>query len=490
MKRWTWLAVGVLGMGSAACGDDGGRGRLADAPLPTDGQSPEQPAPPAVTVTVTLLGAPAAGQTVYFQSADSMLVREAKTASDGTASAQLDLGGFVTVIEPDPPQAGSGALRTRLATFAGVKPGDALHLDVAAPGTAGAQVKFDVSVPNEQLGNDYSLFSSCGQAFLGRGNSPLRGPGGARANAVVAVPVTQSVTLSGCSGTADLLVTSSDASGNLTGWQYKAGVAVADGVPVSFTDAYQAPVDTTFHYTQVSATSTGLTAQRELRTARGSLYVSPRVQAASSGAEASVTIAMPAPAGAQAVTTSIDQPTSGHGRQTIVEWGPAGASYDLAYGDVALSSFTTLPAVDAAGHAITWTEQAGRAADFVLATYSGSRTDQTGVHAWTWRIVAPYAAGQARLVYPVLPTTLYDVNPRADDQLTVDRLTTADVPAAYDAVRALALNLDVPASRIGAAGKTIYEDVFSPPVASVAPVGRPGLFHRLLACRGCAPPPR
>jgi hypothetical protein len=467
MKRSMWFVI-VIASGTAmgACGDDGGVGHLPDARPPPDTGGGELP-PPRVTVSVTLGSMPVMGQIVYFQNHDSTLVSEAQTNSGGNAAGVVDEGGFVTVIEPTPLFA-EVEVTTRLATFTGVKPLDELHLDITPLGSLGAPVTFNVSVPNEQVGNTYTLYSTCGTADLGRGNSP------AVAGAVVAAPLTASVTLLGCSGTADLLVLSTDVDGQLTGWQYQPDVTLAAGADVGFTGAYLPPVDTTFTYTNLAASSTGLTVERELRTARGSLYRSGQVTASPSGTMATVTIPMPAPAGAQAVTTTADQPATGNGRQTIVEWGAADASYLVDYAGVALHDYATRPAFEPADHAIQWTEAAGGAPDFVLGTYRANRDDNVP-HDWIWRIVAPYTPGQPgshEVRYPRLPTGFYDFNPKAGDSSSLDRLVTMKVPGGYDAARGLALDGNIPTSITGATGRIVYEEVFSPPVG-VPTVGPP-----------------
>src|ERR1700733_7288069 len=94
-----------------ACGHDtGGKDSVTGAP---------------VTVAVTALGLPAPGLQVYFQDADSTLVANVQTGSDGTARAATPAGGFVTVVQP-----GSSAT---LYTYAGVEPDDVLLLDTAFP---------------------------------------------------------------------------------------------------------------------------------------------------------------------------------------------------------------------------------------------------------------------------------------------------------------------------------------------------------------------
>src|SRR5579883_1406925 len=115
---------------------DGG----ADAPVVRDSRAIDTPldapSPGAVTIAVTLQGQPASGATVYFQNADSSLVAEMQTGSDGWATQDMLPGGFVTLIEPQPVVTGA-ALGTAgvpagqvIDTFAGVKPGDVLVVAV------------------------------------------------------------------------------------------------------------------------------------------------------------------------------------------------------------------------------------------------------------------------------------------------------------------------------------------------------------------------
>jgi hypothetical protein len=470
MKQWAMvLTTAIMGTGLAACGDDEGKGHLADAPLgvqdaePADATQAIQP----VTVTVTSNGSPASGLTVYFQNADSSLVSDTKTGDDGKASAVMAAGGFVTVIESVMTQSGSGSGNgpTQLATFAGVKPGDNLHDDLGGMATEIASITFDVSVPNEQVGNEYLLYSTCGgRISLGQGTGPVASARGLHSRVAVAEPVTNTVTLSGCNGTADLLVLSQDGDHVTTGWQYKSDVAVADGMAISLTADYQPPVDTTFDYTKVPDTISGLMVSRELHTAHGSLYLGDSVFTDLNGTEATATIAMPAPPGVSMLTTSTDQPTSGNGQQTFLAWGPATASYALPYGDVALEGYATRPRLDAASHAITWTANPGVAADLVLGGYNSSRSDDQEVfHSWNWRIVAPYSAAQAALSFPVLPTTVFDFNPKDTDSPSVQRLTTAKVPGGYDAVRSVVFDTDIGVTITGASGQTIYEDMYQRP---------------------------
>jgi hypothetical protein len=459
MKRSAWFAIGVA-VAIGACGDDKGAGELIDAPLPPDGSVSELP-PPRVAVSVTLGGMPAMGQIVYFQRRDSTLASESQTNSGGNAAGVVDDGGFVTVIEPAP-LAALPSVTTRLATFSGVKPLDELHVDVTPLPSPGTPITFTVTVPDEQVGHTYTLASSCGTQGLGRGN-------------VGATTLSAPVTLTGCNGMADLLVLATDAGGQLTGWQYRPDAAVGDGMAVAFTGAYLPPVGTTFTYTNLPASS-GLSVERELRSARGSLYRTGPVAAPLAGTMATVTTALPAPAGVQAVTTTIDQPTTGNARQTIVEVGAAGASYLIDYPGVALRGYATQPALDPASHAITWTEGAGHAPDFVLATYRTDRNDAVP-HTWFWRIAAPYVAGQtgtAKVLYPALPATLYDFGAKPGDVTAIERLVAVTVPGGYDAARGLALDSDLPVPVDGMTGRIVYQELVVPPAPAraIAPIGR------------------
>jgi len=451
MPRWGLLSIvlacaGVAGGGG--CNEDGKLGHLPDA-RPVDGPLVEDPPPP-VIVTVTRDGSPAMGRTVYFQSADSSLVAEIMTGTDGRASALMGNGGFVTVIEPEPGVA-------VISTFAGVRSGDQLHLDLAPPAST-PPITFTLSVPNEAVDNTYTLYSSCGQADLGIGH---RLSGGV----AVAVPVEQPVTLSGCNGTADMLVVSTDAGGQIVGWLYRTGIAVAQGVPRALAGEYEPATEMSFTYTSVPARVGSLDVRRELRSARGKLFTSKSfpatVDKATSTAVTKITV--PTPPNVQGITTAVDQSTTGHGQQTFVEWGAAASGpYSLDYGLVALRGYDAYASFDPANRAILWTEtDGGIEPSFVLGQYHAQRDDATEVNHWVWRIVAPYVAHQPKLSVPRLPTTIYDFNARVDDQALVDRLTAMRVQGGYEAARPHAF-ADLPVELLGATGRIVLENLFTP----------------------------
>jgi hypothetical protein len=445
-----------------------------------------------VTITVTDLGDPLMGVTVYFQEADSTLVRAAQTDASGKASAVLHAGGFVTAVQvtqlPQQPVRAGAAFEappgpdSQLHTFAGVKPGDDLHLDLDPVTPETTDITFDLTVPDEQLGRTYTLYSSCGTQDLqppaGRGLERRRAAGIGSG----AATLTATVTLTGCGATADMLVVSSGSEVNAVSWLYQPAVAVADGVPVDLTDvAYQDATDVAFTYNHVAPTIDSLDVRRELRSAHGALGFAMVEQTATPDRDtaiASVTQPFPGAAGLLAVTTTTDVPNTGNGQQTVFEWGGTG-DYTLDYSAVALHGYASLPGAEVGSHEIAWTEAGGGVApDFMIGSYQLDRIDDNGDNTWTWQIVAPYTAGQAKLTYPVLPTTLYDYNPAATERPRVQQLTTVKAPGGYDAFRAHAFSLDPSSAVTGATGRIVSEDMFQLEFRAKTTVPRRSLFVR------------
>src|SRR5688500_10926160 len=170
MMRWV-LALVAMGMSAGACGDDDNSGQLADAPPSSDARLVDAPpgdaaadaapdaGPLGVTVTVTLGGVPSPGQTVYFQSRDSVTTQTVLTGTDGNAVAIVEAGGYVTVVKPEPPEPQEVPTaigpNAHLSTFAGVQPGDHLFVDVPLNDVSGPEpVSFTVNTPNEEQGFD------------------------------------------------------------------------------------------------------------------------------------------------------------------------------------------------------------------------------------------------------------------------------------------------------------------------------------------------
>lgn len=488
------MLTSVLGVVAAACGDDGNNGQLPDGPAqtvdarvvdtaPEIDAAPDAP-PPAATVRVTLGGVPARDQTVYFQSHDSATTVTVLTDADGVATSAVQAGDFVTVVDPLAPETRAIGLRAHLSTFAAVQPGDHLFVDVPVIAAQGASVQFTINVPNEQLGYDYVLYSTCGAAPIGRGNSPARAKrpaGGRKGAAVVVAPVTASVKLFGCGGTADLLVVGADGEGGVHSWQYQPGVGLTEGGTVDFA-SYESVVDQAYSYTAPPGTQR-VELTRELRTARGSLYSSLKASVSFDGTAGSTTVAMPTPPGVVAITTSTVEPAQGFSRANYIEWG-GNTAYALDIPTTALHAYSDVPVVDVAAHAVTWTQVVdGQTPQLTIASIQVARTDDNGPHTWTWDLVAPWSEGS--VAYPVLPTTLFDFNPAVSDQPLVLRLTTARVPGGYDAARPRVFAGDLAGGVAGESGQVVFEDVF----VNVATLGK-RTAPRGLRRGGFTPPAR
>jgi hypothetical protein len=401
----------------------------ADA-LPTTGDA----APGAVVVTVTLRGAPAPGVAVYFQNADSSLVLGATTDNHGAASAVLAAGGYVTVIEPDD---GSGS--TRLATFAAIRPGDMLHVDLAPTGPTDSTT-FTATVPTMTGASGYQLYTSCGQLFVD--------PTGAVTGPLV-----------GCGGTADILVMALDPTGAILGSLYAPGVPV--GQPANLTGNYSALVATRFAYTGVPASSDAVRTVQTIATARGSLF-----QASASGAvtngQLTNSLDMPAAAGAVAVTVGDVQAASTDlGEQRVFDWGAPAPTYALDLATAMLPPFVAAPTYDAAGRIVSWVEgTGGTTANVVRARVHAFRDAIPEGKSWTWAIVAPRSAGTS-VTFPKFPPGGYDYTPQAGDSIYVDDLLIASVPLGYDGVRAHGFD-NVQAYVTGPTGRLVVETLYSP----------------------------
>ncbi len=459
------LLLSVVGMAAGACGDDDNSGQLADAPPLIDARvidgAPEPDAPPAaVIVTVTLGGAPQADQTVYFQSADSLTTNTQLTDVNGNATAILEAGGYVTVVKPEAPIRGEAAAigpRANLATFAAVQPGDHLYVDVPFDDGSAGEVGFTVQVPNEELGYGYRLHTTCGSAFIGTGQSPVRGNKRTRTRgAIAAEPLAATVALTGCGGMADMLVVGTDNDGQVRSWQYRANVAVVQDAVVEFT-SYESPTNQAYAYTVFPGTYR-VDVARDLRTARGFLYTGNTSVFFEGNTSGSTTIDMPTPAGVLAITTSTAAGASGYSRGRVIDWG-ANTSVELDFTAVGLHAYGASPTFDATTREVTWTETLdGEAPQLTIARVSAFRSEGEVGTLWSWELVTPWT--ERKVAYPVLPTTLFDFNFKTTDEPFVQRLTTAQAPGGYDAVRSRVFAGDLEGAVVSGTGRIVIEDQF------------------------------
>jgi len=354
-------------------------------------------APPgSATLTVTDRGLPAAGIAVYFQRADSSIVAAMTTDAHGTAGAVVPDGSFVTAVAP-----GANAI-PRLSTFAAVRAGDALHLELA-PGDPAGGAAVDVVVPTTGAPG-YDVHTPCGGGQLGAsGTGQL---------------------LLTCGSTADFLVVELDVDGNPAGSLFATAVPLA--VPVVIAGTYT-PFDmTSFVYSDVPPAITFVRTYRAIATPRGRVFDS--TTSVTVNGEASSTLAMPQAPGAIAITVSDGQPSSGMlDEQFVYDWGAPDPSYALDFGAAMLPDLDTAPVYTPGTRAVTWTERGGASAsDLVRVRIDVARNS----NAWAWSLVAPRVGTAA--TYP----QLLDYNPTEADGLTVEELATARVPGGYDAFRA------------------------------------------------------
>lgn len=426
----------------AACGDDGMVRHLGDAPPAPDSSVDASTRGP-VSLKLTLDGLPHAGVTVYFQDAASTLIAAIPTGADGIAAVEMEPGGFVTVVQPFPVERSGDDIRT----FAGVKPGDQLQIDERSMGPA--QITVSLTVPFDSLANTYDVYTSCS------GKHTLVGSGGSGT-----IP-TGDIFLSGCNGFADVLVQTTDFNGQPLGWFYHPDLAVSDQQAITLTDTYQTTsADVTMMFTSVPAGYTGLAFRNVLASPRGPVLDGIFATDVTAGAGA-LTFSRPPVTNAISVTAIHPTPTNSIGSHTIVEWGPRTVlAFDLA--SSLLPLYTAAPAFSVPTHALSWTAGAGVAPDFVIAEVYAFRKGSPPDASWRWRIAAPYAT---TVTLPVLPAAVAQYNFVADDNPTVEELTSAKVPGGYDAVRGRLHSLRDPGELAtlmgGATGRILYETLES-----------------------------
>jgi hypothetical protein len=396
-----------------ACGDDGVR-HTPDA-TPHDGpatpDSAVDAAPTPVSITTTVGGQAAGGIHVYFQNADSSVVLATVTDASGNASAVMQPGGYVTAISPYTPPSVANS-NEQLSTFVGVKPGD--HLVLALPGTNNVTM-VDVTAPVDQNASAslYDVYTPCGSTELsnpGSGASP-----------------TGTLYLSDCGATTDFLVVALDSSGNALDFVFTQNVAIAAQQTVDLTaGTYTAATTRTASYN--NAPNASLSYSDTLLDVASPMYSRGGFIGA-----AAVGTSYPMPAFTGANDLMVTQFTGTQDYEYFVDWGPYTATFSTDLGPRLLPDFQSSPTFDPATHTLSFTEAAtGATPDFAYGSVSAFRTDTAGTHSWTWRIAAPHATS---LVYPHLPTDVYDYNITASDQPGNYDAMIGKVPGGYDAVR-------------------------------------------------------
>ena len=462
MMRACLLAVAVMACGSGGAHDGGVDGPGSNSDL--------------VTVAVTLDGAPAPSVQVFFQNVDSTLADAGSAVTDATgrATAKLAAGGFVTVIEPADPDSAQGST---VDTFAAVKPGDVLHVDVGSPSGSATQSVVDLTIPTDPAANvtDYQLYASCSGGEIDI--TPTGGSGSAavvrrHVSAAAADNAPVSVTLTGCTGgLADILIISADDAGAFVDFFYQAGVNVGtaggSGTSVTLTGTYAAVPTIADAVVDAEANTSGIDGQIAIATPRGSIIANAiDVGSGSDGTlgSAQLPIQMPSIPGGTATTTFDILPGSGAlDEQAIAEWSASPATaLTLDYEMTQQKAIATAPTFAAATHSFAWTlGSVGKLPDGVGVELSAQRagTGSAGPADWAWRIAAP-GSEDGDVALPVLPAGASQFNVLATDQVVVAQVGGFTVPGGYDALRGSMFSNSTTSSLMTGASGTIQLQLY------------------------------
>jgi hypothetical protein len=369
-----------------------------------------------VTLTTTANGGPSSGVRVYFQDADGAVVLATTTDASGTASAVMAAGGYVTAINPYGANTETG---DELDTFAGVKPGDHLVLDGGINFSQGITVT--VIADADPAATSLYAYSACGSGLLQQAAVALAAP---RAT----------FTLYNCGTSTDFLILSTDQNGTPLNYFAAPNVAIADQATIDLTGTAYAGVPTrTYTYTNPGTLS--ISFQDALITAQGRVYTTY----GNVDSTGTTTYPMPGITGALDLTATSVYP-GGSNQQTWLDWGPYADTFTTDASARMLPTFSNgSPNFDPATHTLSFTETAGTTTpDFVYAAPQIQRLAEN--KNWTWRIAAAHATS---IVFPVIPTDVYDYNPGANDNVYTNDIGFGHVPGGWDAVRPYVLSADL-----------------------------------------------
>lgn len=428
----------LLGLGFVAAfgcgGSDNKMQSMVDAPPMVDADIDASPYGP-VSISIFEGLVPRVGVRVVFQAADSSVVLDTSTGTDGKASAMMLPGGYVTAIDPYPNQNGASTTGD-VRTFAGVKPGDQLKL-FERP-LAQTAITMNIVVPTDANASGYWVSTNCQFDY------PITAG-------------TSQIQLAGCGATTNVLVYTTDDTVVKQKQIYRQSAALADGGTIDVSaETYTAIPDVMFSYTNVPAGYGSASVSASRITALGAIFEGRTTVALDQGAGNS-TMKVPAIGGATTANTATAFLGSGFTQQLVSEWGAPGASYSLDATGMFLPEFSGAAMLDIPNHAIKWTMSGGAAQpDFVHVRALLHRPSP--VIAWNWEIVAP-AGSQA--VFPVLPDQ-HMYNLKTDDFGSFD-VRTGKVPGGYDAVRAAVLSFETFQDlAVGASGKASFAFLVEP----------------------------
>jgi hypothetical protein len=437
----------VLALLLAACGDDGVRHTPDAAPHDGHPDSPIDTAGNPVTFTATRDGAPVSGMYVYFQNADSTVVLATTTDANGTASAVMDAGGYVTAIDSFSPPLFGGPPPSQLLTYADVKPGDQLRY-ARSLGNTGIGVTINAVL--DPAASSMSVYSPC---------LPDGAQLGGLAATAIAQPVSTTTTLYGCGATTDFLLVSYDQNNQPLNTAFIPNVAVADQGTVDLTAAVLVGADTKTWTFNNGPALTSLSVEDDLLDAQGRTF-STYMETPSDAQNPTLTMPVPAFTGANQLVQTIVATGNSH---TLLDWGPYASTFTTDVGARLLAEFTAPPSFDPATHAVSISEAAtGATADFALTALSASRAADG--RTWIWEIIAPHATS---IALPTVPTDVYDFNITAADSVQVEGWAAGTVPGGYDAVRPFLFSTQGPSdlAKLTGSGAASVELYQPPPMA-------------------------
>lgn len=447
-----------------ACGDDGGANKLPDAPLGSDGATPDTPDPTApARLTITRDGAGVEGVDVYFQNADYSLVAKVPTDANGVAEARVMPGAFVTV--RDPFTVAAGIRQDDLRTIAGVQPGDRL---VLSQNFGAKPVTFmNVIADADPNGSQYSLWTNCLELNT-KGGAPF---GMSVGSGSLDRP---QVTLDfQCTTTADVLIESGNGSGSSVGWVFVDNAPLTPDGTLDIATAYTASAQVNATFSDIPSEITSVATSTYIATTDGLLWAANNGLGLGSGS-ASWSFARPAPAGSTQIWVDSMFGGASYGEQQVVDWKPIADPPTFSFANTLLRSFTDGPQFDIASHTVTWSETATGVAPDVAIIEMNAYRDVPNPLAWKWTIAAVPTG--ASVVYPVLPPDLAGYNAIAGDIPSVFSLKTAKVPGGYNAIRPVALSYDNAVSLVAGATGRIVVQTYVGAILATAP--KPTLGQR------------
>lgn len=343
---------------------------------------------------------------VYFQNADGSLVSATRTQADGTTNAFMTAGGYVTLVAPF-----QGTLRAW--TYADVKPGDQLELDLRTLSFAPLFATIDLTIPVHPMAAFYQLSTACGPAGIqGAEHGPV----------AVNVPI--------CDTRSDLLILARNSSGAMVGSLLRAGIAVAPPYELALEGDYLEPTMSTVTALDIPPSLALLSATHGTVGRRELLYTQ-QLQYQLPSSAGSLTFTLP-----QGKTGTIVDAIEGGPEVPsfrVFDWRGANEHtvIDLA---VRIPRRLGAPWFDLVAHAVTWTEEAsGTSPDTVVA--SVVFLQPTGELA-EWQIIAP-RTGPPTVRFPAVPDRRLELGSTSEPRPTM--LINAVVEGGYDRARELVL---------------------------------------------------